>query len=108
MKINQQLIDAFEDLNLAAMEYSINNGADVNCSHPDGGSLLSVAVDSAIDSNIQAGGSPGEEGLEYITLLLKNGADINLKLYNHSSALECAKAYSHATNVVIYLESFNS
>ncbi len=108
MKINQQLIDAFEDLNLAAMERAIKEGADVNCSHPDGGSLLSVAVDFAIDSNIQGGGRPGEEELEYVTLLLKSGAAINLKLDDHSSALECAKAYKHAANVVVYLESYNS
>lgn len=108
MNTDVKLIEAFEDLDLKAMELAIKNGANVNCPHPDGGSLLSVAVDHAIDSNIQAGGKPGEEEMEYVTLLLKNGADINLKLFGNSSALECAEAYKSAKNMVVYLESFNS
>jgi len=103
-----ELIQAFEELNLVAMAAAIEKGASVNCAHPDGGSLLSVAVDHALDSCIQAGGSPGDEEKEFVDLLLKNGADIHLKYGGSSSAIECAKAYKSANNMVAYLETFNS
>jgi hypothetical protein len=108
MLMNKKLVEAFEDLNLLAMELAIKNGADINCSHPDGGTLLSVAVDSAIDSNIQSGGQPGDEELRYVALLLEKGADINLKILGQSSALERAEAYKSARNVVDFLQEFNS
>ncbi len=108
MEIDNKLIQAFEDLDLGSMELAIENGANVNCAHPDGGSLLSIAVDSAIDTNIQAGGKPGEEELDFVQLLLGNGADIELKIGAASSAIECAKSYKSATNIAAYLESYNS
>ncbi|QFT54460.1 hypothetical protein [Microbulbifer sp. THAF38] len=108
MNRDRDLIEAFENLDLAAMRSAIEMGADINCPHPDGGSILSVAVDSAIDSCIQSGGGPGDEELEFVELLLNSGADIFLKFGDSSSAIECAKAYKSVKNIVVYLESFHS
>ena len=54
--IEIQLVNAFENLDLKVMELAINAGANGNCTHPDGGTILRVAVDHTIDNNIQAGG----------------------------------------------------
>jgi hypothetical protein len=106
--MNSKLIEAFEDLDILKMEEALQNGADSNCIHPDGGTILSRAVDLAIDENIQAGGQPGEENLEFVGLLMSHGADIYKAADNSSSAIECAIAYGHAVNVVKYLERYGS
>jgi len=98
----------YQPLKILIMKLAIKNGADVNCAHPDGGSLLSVVVDFTIDSNYQAGGKPGDEDLKYIELLLINGADINLRYGGFTSAVEAAKVYRSAKNIVTYLEGYNA
>ncbi len=107
MKEDLELIKAFENQDLEAMELAIQKGADVNCFHPDGASILAIAVDSAIDSCIQFGDKPGEEELEFVDLLVRNGADIDLKLNGSHSAVESARVYK-AEHVVTHLKGINS
>lgn len=107
MPIDDALMKGMDDLDAEAMDEALRSGAKANCFDDEGDTPLHIMVDSSIDGTIQSGGSPGDEPLEFIEVLLRHGADIHLKNKKGASALDWAKKY-RAGKVVSYITNFNS
>lgn len=87
------LMQAAEMENVQIAKLLIEHGSDINSAGHEGATPLHIAVDISIDGTIQNGGSPGEEPLEMIRFLLKNGADTRLTDSKGKSALNWAEDY---------------
>ena len=87
------LMQAAEMENIEIAKLLLSKGADINGQGYNGATPLHIAVDIAIDGTIQSGGKPGDEPTDFISFLLENGADQNIKDREGKSALDWAISY---------------
>ena len=101
------LMQAAEMENIEIAQFLIEHGANINSTGHEGATPLHIAVDISIDGTIQSGGSPGEEPLEMIHFLLKNGADKHLADSKGKSALNWAEDYK-SQKVIVAMQNEHS
>jgi len=101
------LMQAAEMENLEVADLLISKGAGINSKGYNGATPLHIAVDNSIDGIIQNGGKPGDEPIEFISFLLKHGADQHLKDNDGRSALDWAISYK-SKKVIGVLTNANS
>lgn len=89
---------AIEAFQLDCVRLLLSRGASVDQPREGGMSPLEHAVDSAIDSTIQTGGSPGDEPTAIIEALLAAGA-------RSDGALKLAQEYSSAKVLALLANS---
>jgi uncharacterized protein len=89
------------------LELLISLGAVINRKGYEGNTPLHIAVDMAIDGNIQSGGNSGDEPINIISALIRHGADIHAMNNKGDTPLDWAKEY-HSMKVIEVLYSANS
>lgn len=96
------LISAVEGEQPQTLELLLKNGADPNIrSELDGFTALHWAVDAAIDGMIQTNTKlPSPKSIECIDILLKYGADVNIKDDRGETALDVALNYTVSKEVL--------
>jgi len=75
------------------LELLFRHGAAINGVNSMGWTALHFAVDHVIDTTIQSGARPGDERIEAIEWLVRNGADVRAQAVDGTRPTDISKDY---------------